>query len=355
MNISQDKWNHILKYRILDIDTIAFILKNINVKALVLGGSLDLRICVYLLLKNNTKNKEIIIIRDFEPHFVTLLINFNLEKRKFDLIVFDSNPDFEPNGLKWFNLLKDIINKFDCKFRIYMNRDRIQSDDISCKIFAINIASRLNKINYKTDKKLCKNNILSYPEFKIFNLSSVFLKDTQSIKFLSKYFEQYPDEKLKKYIKKHSEQYNNKIMNKSLDHKYLNKYIPILQKYNVNSSNKILYDYSGLNLFNNIKIDIYVTKLPIFPNPKESIYCEYLLPNRFKKIREYDIDYNIDYYIYRYNLIRYYKNHIYQIWNYKPYINQSDFDINNLIQNLDNGISQLLYGYAYVYSLIKNE
>lgn len=353
MNLSIEKWKHILKYRILDIDTIAFILKNINVNAIVLGGSLDLRICVYLLLKNNLKNKEIIIIRDFEPHFVTLLINFNLEKRKFDLIVFDSNPDFEPNGLKWYYLLKDIINKFNCKFRIYMNIDRIQSDDISCKIFAINFALRLNKINYKTVKKLCKNNIISNPkikEFKIFNLSSIFLKDTQSIKFLSKYFEHYTDEKLEKYIKKHSEQYNNKIMNKALDHKYINKYIPILQKYNNNNnlieSNKILYEYSGLSLINNLKIDNYVTKVPIFPNPKEFIYCEYLLPNRFKKIREYDIEYNTDYYIYRYNLIRYYKSRNFDIWNY------SDFDINNLIKSLDNGVSQLLYSYVYTHNLI---
>lgn len=363
MDMSKDKWNHILKYRILDIDTIAFILKNINVNAIVLGGSLDLRIYIYTILKTllckDSKHKKIIIIRDFEPHFVTLLIK--IKNKKFDLIVFDSNPDFEPNGLKWFNLLKDIIiNNFHYKFRIYMNIDRIQSDDISCKIFAINFASRLNKMNYKNIKKLCKNNILDYQkkEFKIFKLTSTFLKDTQSIKFLSNYFKQHDDIKLKKYIEKHSVSVfingNNKIMNKSLDHKYINKYLPILQKFDINNCNKILYEYSGLNLINNIKIESYVTKIPIFPNPKESVYCEYLVPNRFKKIREYYIDYNTDYYLYRYNLIRYYNNHLFEIWKHKNlYSDDSDFDINNLIYCLDRGISQLLYAYIYVYSLIK--
>lgn len=127
---------------VLDSDGISLILELTGSSdTYVFGGSTDFQFFLFSS-RNIDPFRYSFVLRDYEAHFISGHLEIN--KGKVSLFIFDSAPElppYEPNWKKWVELVTPIFPSFD----LYLNLECIQRDNISCKLFAINSARRMNK------------------------------------------------------------------------------------------------------------------------------------------------------------------------------------------------------------------
>lgn len=177
------------KRGILDADGLALIAEYLNLpECYIAGGYEDYRCFLRQLQVRDRPYRAQLIVRDYEPHFLTLDVYLPLSPRELYMLVLDSTPDHPNHAHKWLMAIKAELP--DWKVRLYANQEKIQSDDFSCKLFAINFAKRLIKLDpvkLYSDLEMISfysNEIRLLPEH---GLPPTLMKDTQSLSRLRLY------------------------------------------------------------------------------------------------------------------------------------------------------------------------
>jgi len=198
---------------ILDVDGLGFLIEALHRKhqnmenCFILGGYEDYHTFLYLLSQKLKLSQKLepyraqLIVREYEPHFLTLDLYITSEQSY--LLVLDSTPDTINQVRKWLSLM----NKYFSNVNVFANRERLQSDDHSCKMFSVNFVKRLSKLNpedfYRhimehSDKE---NGIYIIREY---GLPPCLMKDTQSIRKIQTYANLMNAQNLLTYVDKRS-------------------------------------------------------------------------------------------------------------------------------------------------------
>ena len=253
---------------IFDIDGIALLLEVMKIpNGFVFGGAHDFR-CFLRCVKSQFSIGSVIsfLIRDYEPHFISGML-FLTDSDHADLLIIDSTPDSTPNLIKWEILIRPLFTSY----RIFMNTDRLQYDDYSCKLFSLNVIRRLNKRDPREIQKYLVENGVSSPLGGGTQSSSLFLlpenkllsflmKDVQSLTRLARYLEHQPNDGLNSYISRHSEFVPdlNKKQNYSICH-HLARYRCMLETLVANT------DYNGIKEILTRRLGLQLIPIPHIP------------------------------------------------------------------------------------------
>ena len=161
---------------VLDVDGLALMLHayGLDDHCYVANGYSDCEILVSAA-RARRLSRYIIIAKDYEPHFLVLAA---ISSR---LLIVDSTPyDPDRTARKWGRL-------FGCK--AFVNRDFMQHDDFSCKLFSFTAARRLQDLaDRELDAFLDANeqsgDTVVVP---LINFPAVLVKDVQSVTFIRAY------------------------------------------------------------------------------------------------------------------------------------------------------------------------
>ena len=281
---------------ILDIDALCLLCHVHDLKdCYVAGGYQDCKILLNKLLKSDIR-RFTIIVRDYEPHFLT--IHVLVDNYKLIVIILDSTPNQPENIIrKWLKLVEQIYNDYDING--FINNDFLQHDDFTCKLFAFNNARRINK---RTKEELL--NIFSSKDpiniLKLHELPYWLVKDIQSTKTIDQYMLEASYEikqKLESHFTKHFQELvykdQQKLQNLSIVHfkdKAYQKINKWLESNKAANYTDIFWKYVGLESIENHRKDEYVMIVLQLSNEimasQEQVFDENKVSIIFKKPRE---------------------------------------------------------------------
>lgn len=213
-----------LKNGVLDIDGIALIVNALQMTdCYITSGPEDFIYLLQALVRHQIGRVQI-ISRDYEPHFLACDLLFTNNTLK--IVIIDSTPCKDGQGkrvaAKYYLLCVNALPNY--KIKLFTNREQLQYDDHSCKLFSIAIAKQLSKNPFLEQNAVADDENSNIGYFPYYSLPSWLMRNVQSCKHLNEYLSRNPENaQLTNYLKKHCfhQMYKGelKLQNRAIFHK----------------------------------------------------------------------------------------------------------------------------------------